>query len=362
MKKIISLIGLLPVFVGMAFGQAQKPVLTFGQTSFDFGQVEEKGGPVSHSFTFTNTGKVPLIITNVVPSCGCTTPEWPKAPVLPGKKGAIKVTFDPINRPGPIDKTVTISSNASKPLIVLSINGVVKARVQDITDIYPRAIGPLRLTTAHLPFTRINPNAVVTNQFGIINTSTKPVDVKVTGIPAHLKIEVKPSTLKPNEKGNIVVTFDAAKKNDWGFVTDNMTIMVDGKVYDDSRFAVSATIEDDYSKMTPDDMAKMPTIKFDRSTYDFGNADEGKMVVYEFPFSNLGKTNLIIRKIGTSCGCTSATPSGTIIKPNEAGSIKITLNTAGLSNRVSKTISVLTNDPKNPSVILRLTGNVVSKR
>jgi len=361
MKKFLSLVGILPVFVGMVFGQAPKSVITFTQTSFDFGQVEEKGGPVSHSFVFTNTGKVPLILTNVVSSCGCTTPEWPKAPILPGKKGNIKVTFDPLNRPGPIDKTITVSSNAAKPLVVLSLKGAVKERAKDVADEYPRAIGTLRMTTAHLPFTRINPNDIVTNKLGIINTGSKPIAVKISGIPAHLKIDVVPSTLKPNEKGSIVVTYDAAKKNDWGFVVDNMTVMVDGKVLDDSRFTVSATIEEDYSKMTPADMANMPTVKFDQTTYDFGNVDEGKLVVHEYQFSNIGKTNLIIRKINTSCGCTTVAPSGTVIKAGESGSIKVSFATSGYSNRQGKTVTVLTNDPKNPTVILRLTGNVVSK-
>lgn len=360
-KKVLSLLGVLPVFVGMAFGQAPKPVITFAQSSYDFGQVEEKGGPVSYTFTFTNTGKSPLILTNVVASCGCTTPEWPKAPILPGKKGAIKVTYDPLNRPGPIDKTITVSSNATKPLVVLTIKGNVKERTRDVADEYPRAIGSLRMTTAHLPFTRINPDAVVTNKLGIINTGSKPIAVKISGVPAHLKVDVIPATLKPNEKGSIVVTYYAAKKNDWGFVVDNMTVMVDGKALDDSRFTVSATIEEDYSKMTPAEMANMPTVKFDQTAYDFGNVDEGKSVVHEYQFSNIGKKELIIRKINTSCGCTSVAPSGTVIKPNESGTIKVTFSTAGYSNRQGKTITVLTNDPKNPTVILRLTGNVVSK-
>lgn len=215
---------------------------------------------------------------------------------------------------------------------------------------------------SHLPFARIAPDAIVTNKVAIINTGAKPISVKLSGVPAHLKIAVNPSVLKPNEKGEMVVTYDAAKKNDWGFVVDNMTVLIDGRVLDDSRFTVSATIEDDYSKLTPEDMAKMATVKFDRTTYDFGNVDEGKTVNYEYTFSNLGKSNLIIRKVNTSCGCTSVAPSGTVIKSGDSGSIKIAFATSGYANRQSKTITVLTNDPKNPSIILRLTGNVIPKK
>lgn len=348
------------MLIGVVFGQAGKPVINFAKTVHDFGQVEEKGGPVSVTFTFTNSGKVPLILTNVVSSCGCTTPEWPKAPILPGKKGSIKVTFEPLDRPGPIDKSITVSSNATKPLVVLSLAGVVKQRVKDVTDLYPRKIGELRMQTSHLPFSRINPDAVATNKLEIINTSTKPITVKVSGVPAHLNVDVVPSTLKPNEKGTITVTYDAKKKNDWGFLVDNMSILVDGKAYDDCRFTVSASIEEDYSTLTPTQLAEMPTIKFDQVSYDFGTVKEGKVVNYEFSFQNTGKKDLIIRKITSSCGCTTGTPSGTIIKPGATGTIKVSFSTSGYSNRQSKAITIITNDPKRPSEVLRLLGIVDS--
>lgn len=361
MRKLLSIIGLLPMVFGVVYGQAQKPVITFAQTTHDFGQVDEKGGPVSYTFNFTNTGKSPLIIKNVATSCGCTTPTWTKSPVLPGKKGEIKVTFDPLNRPGKIDKSITVSSNATKPLVVLLLKGEVKEGAKSIADLYPRVIGALRMSTSHLPFTRIDPAAVVTNKVDIINNGTAPIEVKVSGIPAHLKVVVTPSTLKAGEKGTIAVTYDAKKKNDWGFLVDNMSILINGKSNTDNRFTVSATIEDDYSKLSPEEMAKMPTIKFNQTTYDFGDVSEGKVVEHEYEFTNIGKSDLIIRKINTSCGCTSVAPSGTVIKAGEKGTIKSTFKTSGYSNRQSKTITVLTNDPKNPSVILRLTGNVVNK-
>src|SRR5690554_432585 len=74
----------------------------------DFGTVPE-GPAVEHYFEFKNVGKSPLIISNAQASCGCTTPEWPKEPILPGKKGKLLVRYNTQGRPGPIDKTVWIS-------------------------------------------------------------------------------------------------------------------------------------------------------------------------------------------------------------------------------------------------------------
>jgi len=88
------------------------PVIKFDEENHDFGKVKE-GEKVSYSFKFTNTGKTPLIITSAVASCGCTVPEWPKAPVLPGKTGEIAVVFNSAGKQGLQDKQITVSANTN---------------------------------------------------------------------------------------------------------------------------------------------------------------------------------------------------------------------------------------------------------
>ncbi len=96
----------------------------------DFGEVPE-GPNADYVFEFTNVGKEPLIIQNANASCGCTTPEWPKEPILPGKTGRIKVSFATAGRGGqPFDKTVFLTSNAvhDKERYELHIKGFVKSK------------------------------------------------------------------------------------------------------------------------------------------------------------------------------------------------------------------------------------------
>ena len=75
-------------------------------------------------FTFTNTGKSPLIVEKVKGSCGCTVPTKPEEPIMPGETGEIKVKYD-TNRVGGFSKTVTITSNASEPVKRIKIKGIV---------------------------------------------------------------------------------------------------------------------------------------------------------------------------------------------------------------------------------------------
>jgi len=86
MKKLnVLFLGLLLGSVSL-WAQTQSAKITFTEESYDFGKIAEEKGPVTHEFTFTNTGAQPLIIQSVKASCGCTTPDWTRDPVLPGKK------------------------------------------------------------------------------------------------------------------------------------------------------------------------------------------------------------------------------------------------------------------------------------
>ena len=103
------------------------PILNLKEENYVFGEVAE-GPQVTHEFKFTNNGKEPLVLANVRASCGCTTPSWPKEPILPGKESTILVTYNTQGRPGPFTKSITITSNASEPNKVIYIKGeVVKA-------------------------------------------------------------------------------------------------------------------------------------------------------------------------------------------------------------------------------------------
>lgn len=99
------------------------PIVSFAKTVHDYGTIYQNADGTCQ-FDFTNSGKEPLILSRPKSSCGCTVPTWPKQPILPGKADAVKVTYS-TKRLGPINKTVTIYSNASNSPVVLRIKGKV---------------------------------------------------------------------------------------------------------------------------------------------------------------------------------------------------------------------------------------------
>lgn len=135
MKKTLLLALSLTVAAYSAQAQAVKasastakvagPAISFEESKFDFGSTGQ-GAVVEHTFKFKNTGTAPLVISNIGVSCGCTTPEWTKAPVQPGKTGSITAKFNTAGKIGMQNKVLTIESNATAGSSTVSLVGEVK--------------------------------------------------------------------------------------------------------------------------------------------------------------------------------------------------------------------------------------------
>lgn len=141
MKKLTLSFGLILAFVFGSIAQDATSVapaaggadVSFEKDVHDFGTMKQYGD-ASTEFTFTNTGSAPLIISNAKGSCGCTVPSWPKEPIMPGESSSIKVKYDS-KRVGPINKSVTISSNATnEPTKVIRIKGMIEAAPKEETS------------------------------------------------------------------------------------------------------------------------------------------------------------------------------------------------------------------------------------
>ncbi len=364
MKKTgLLIIGLILTILITA--QTQKPTISWEQTVHKFGTFKEEAGPQAATFTFTNTGSTPLYVTNVKASCGCTATDYTKEPIQPGATGYVKATYNPKNRPGKFNKSITVTSNTEKPTTLLRIQGEVTPREKGIEDHYPKAFDNLRLTTSHKAFNKVFNNAIVTDTISIVNMGEEAMEVTFENIPAHIKIEVSPKMLdakksgeKHGGKGLITITYDATQKKDWGFTMDRINIIINGEKNNRNRLSVSATIEEDFTHLTEDELAQSPKMEFESTQFEFGTIKQGEKTTHNFEFANTGKSDLVIRKIKASCGCTATNPEKMVIKPGESSHITATFNSAGKKGRQNKTITVITNSPAQPSIVLKIVGNV----
>lgn len=130
MKKLFVTLVSIVAFSGFVFGQdapakdnKNAPEIVFTSEVHDFGTIPYEGDG-TYVFEFKNTGKEPLVLSDVHSTCGCTTPEWPKEPIKRGEKGKITVKYN-TKIIGPFTKPVYVTSNGKTPSIKLTIKGTV---------------------------------------------------------------------------------------------------------------------------------------------------------------------------------------------------------------------------------------------
>jgi hypothetical protein len=341
--------------------QSDKANIRFTTTEHDFGVIEENAGPVSYEFIFSNDGSLPLILSRVQASCGCTSPEWTKEPIMPGKLGSINVRFDPKGRPGPFTKTITVFSNAENKSVILKISGYVRV-LNDPFSEFRYSIGSIKLKNIHAAVGTVYKGSVKKKIIEIVNTSAdQPVRISFKSIPEYIHINVTPSQLGPGEKGIIEVEYYSNKVDDWDYVIDRLEMLINGLPVPDNIFTVTAVVREDFSALTAEELNKAPRISFESEKIDFGSIPPNKKVENEFTLKNTGETSLIIRKVRASCGCTVAEPTDKIILPGKSTGIKTVFNSAGKSGKQKYAITIISNDPKNYKKLLWLEGTVTKE-
>jgi len=359
MKKIaLSIISLL-LITSIASAQQKEAFISFGKEIHNFGKIKESAGKVVYKFEYVNTGSSPLIITNVKASCGCTSPTWTEKPVMPGQKGFVSAVFDPSNRPGKFNKSIMVESNSSKSRVVLRIAGEVMPREKTVEDYYPKTFGELRLETNHFAFVQVKNNQIKRDTLKIFNASSSGMEVSFENVPKYLTLRVSSKVLNPGEKGYIVGEYNGAKANDWGFITDRVKVVVRNHEERTGSLTISAKIEEDFSHLTEKDRKNAPALAFENPNFDFGSTKSKDKVVHDFKFKNEGKSDLIIHKIRATCGCTAIAPQKTVIKPGESSSFKATFTPGSRTGKQRKSIYVICNDPRQPTVRVMFSGELL---
>lgn len=128
MNKTLFALAILVMSFSYAMAQTTAGI-KFDKTTHDFGTFSENSPIVTGSLTFTNIGDAPLVIHQAIASCGCTVPEYTKEPIMPGKQGTLKVTYNGAGKyPGHFKKSITLRTNAKTEMVRLYVEGDMKAK------------------------------------------------------------------------------------------------------------------------------------------------------------------------------------------------------------------------------------------
>lgn len=203
-------------------------------------------------------------------------------------------------------------------------------------------------------------NETKTDTLEFINNTDKAIKIATYRTPEHITVSYKPETIESGKVGKMIVKFDASKKNAFGYVSDRVYLNINDQSNNEFSVGISVSINEDFSKMTEAEKAKAPVAVFENTTFDFGTISEGDVIDHNYKLTNTGKTDLIIRNVKASCGCT-AVKHEDIVKPGATTELKVQFNSRGKKGRQNKSVTVITNDPNNSTTNLRVMGTVNAK-
>ena len=276
-----------------AFGQ-----LVFEKTSCNLGKIKYGSGPVTCYFNYKNTGKNAVAIVNVVTSCGCTVPEFSKAPVRPGESGKIKITYSNDEGPYPFEKNISVYLTSQKAPVMLHLNGISIDKDKSLKDIYPDMVGPLgvvnhRLRLGHIAFGELKEGSCV-----VANISGKKVKISFGELPAGIRASITPQAIDPNQVAEIHYSVQTGKGafDNWGNQRIPLRILSNGfecAVPLELNFAVL----DDFSKLSVSEKAKAPMASVASSSAKILSLKAGHPEKVIFKLRNTGKTPLTVRSV-----------------------------------------------------------------
>ncbi|MGN0213523.1 MAG: DUF1573 domain-containing protein [Muribaculaceae bacterium] len=179
------------------------------KVTHNFGNIEEFGGVVKHTFVYTNRGNKAVAIANATAHCTCTKVSFPKQPIRPGEKANITVSFDPENRPGAFSKSIQIRLSDGTYAAVCRISGKVIEAERTVEQRFPYDMGNgLRADSPTIDFSGARQGSTSSMFVRIINTGKKPLDIRFSISPANKAFDVPPTCyLRPGAETLMAVSF-----------------------------------------------------------------------------------------------------------------------------------------------------------
>lgn len=207
---------LATVWSTMTWAQTEPTYATtfkYDKRVHDFGTILEKNGKVSHVFTFTNTSALPVVISDVNSWCGCTTAEFTKTPVLPGKKAEVKVTYNPFSRPGKFSKEIVLNLNGGRSYTRVWVKGNVVPYRHAVTEDYPYAFGSgLYMGYKVYAFPGLRAGESYQIEQRLSNETDKPMTITFERVPNNTVLKMPASIkLKPRERTTFKVSYRAPR-------------------------------------------------------------------------------------------------------------------------------------------------------
>ncbi len=322
----------------------------------DCGQVVFRK-PVTAEFVLKNDGHKPLVINNVLKSCGCTEVDYPKTGIAAGESFVIKAVYD-AKQMGTFTKQVCLYTNADEEPFILSMRGKVVGSVVDFAGSYDEMLGVIKSDAQEVEFDDVNRGDRPVQRIHIFNPTDELLEPVVMHLPDYLHAFVSPSKVAPHHSAEISFVLDSKKLRDLGL---NQTSVYLGerpgdKIAPEKEIVVSAVLLPGFENMTPAKKALAPKMEMSTTDLNLGSFNGKKKLKGEILITNKGKSELDIRSMQMFTMGLQVNLKKSKILPGETVKMKVTAVAADLKkSRVRHPrILMITNDPDHAKVVVKI--------
>lgn len=389
LRYISAALGSIMLIASGLHAQGSKKDNVFGgiaqldHTVHDFGDIMLSDGPVTAEFTVKNVSSDPMVIYNVVTSCGCTNVEWTRQPVKPGESGKIKATYKNDEGAYPFDKTLTAYFSGVKQPVILRLRGESHDRKLSLKQMYPAKFGSLGMKSVDIKGGNMSQGQQKSGEVNIANLGTKPMKVEFSGVSEGLAVSVSPNPVPAGATAKLRYTV-TSDRNHWGRNYYYAVPVVDGKTYKavvtetperkeagaeavvadpnpllgngSDKIGIFTVTKEDFSSWSKEERDRGSQPIADESTYSFGKVKAGTTVTATFSIRNQGKSPFHIYKVDSESSHAKALPFPDLAVGAKKD-LKVTLDTAGLpKGETLVVLTVITNSPLRPIINLFIAG------
>ncbi len=344
--------------ITLLYAVAASAQLRFDSLTHDFGTIPEAGGKVSCTFTAVNEGKRPVVILDVVTTCGCTVPSFSRKPIRPGERVSIEVSFDPYGRAGVIDRKLYVYDSNRHQLAILSLKGEVSPRTRTVEERYPIELDAgvrCSQTLVTIPYIYIGQQ--MRSALSLINTSAEPrrIELRPTVVSGLLEAEV-PTSLAAGERSAINFCYrNPTEAPRYGTVRDAFEVWIDG------RRAQSVVVVHGVGVDLPTKNGKEqpPKVELSENILKFGAVkQQSKPLRRSVTIRNTGVSRLMLRTIEGK-RLTTTFADNTPIEAGESIRGEVIFDpTKADYGFFTEQLMLITNDPERPMIRLRVTATV----
>jgi hypothetical protein len=385
--NIISAVLAATLLTCTASAQGSKSGNTFGtiqfdRTIYDFGDIMLSDGPVTATFTAKNIGSKPVVIYNVVSSCGCTNVEWTRQPLKKDETGTIKATYSNDEGAYPFDKTLTVYISGQKKPVILRLRGESHDKKLSLSEMYPMHFGNLAFKSVDIKGGNLSQGEQKSGEVKVANLGSSPLNVTFKDVSRNLSLKLSKNPIPAGETARLsyVITSDRSL---WGKNYYYATPVVGGRTFKASgsggqekvaggesivsepnpnlgagheKIGIFAITKENFSSWTDEEKKKGSQPMFTESTYSFEKVKAGTMVSGAFGLTNKGKSTLKIYKADTESSHLKIEPISDVAA-GMSTSVRFSLDTSGLpTGETLLVVNLYTNSPLRPIVNLFVTG------